>query len=43
MLVMFVKTTRVRRGNGKTDEYLSLVEAERSGGKVGHRSGLRLT
>jgi transposase len=42
MLVMFVKTTRVRRGNGKTYEYLSLVEAERSGGKVGHRTLLRL-
>jgi transposase len=38
---MFVKTTRVRRGN-KTYEYLSLVEAERTGGRVGHRTLLRL-
>ena len=38
---MFVKTTRVRRGN-TSYEYLSLVEAERSGGKVGHRTLLRL-
>jgi len=38
---MFVKTTRVRRGN-KTYEYLSLVEAERTGDKVGHRTLLRL-
>lgn len=38
---MFVKTTRVRRGN-KTYEYLSLVEAERTGTKVGHRTLLRL-
>jgi Transposase DDE domain len=38
---MFVKTTRVRRGN-RSYEYLSLVEAERTGGKVGHRTLLRL-
>ena len=38
---MFVKTTRVRRGN-RSYEYLSLVEAQRSGGKVGHRTLLRL-
>ena len=41
ILPMFVKTTRVRRGN-KTYEYLSLVEAERTGDKVGHRTLLRL-
>jgi len=39
--VVFVKTTRVRRGN-RTYEYVSLVEAEREGGKVGHRTLLRL-
>ena len=38
---MFVKTTRVRRGN-KSYEYLSLVEAQRDGGKVGHRVLFRL-
>lgn len=38
---MFVKTTRVRRGN-RSYEYLSLVEAERTGTKVGHRTLLRL-
>jgi hypothetical protein len=38
---VFVKTTRVRRGN-KTYEYLSLVEAVRDGGKVGHRVLFRL-
>ena len=38
---MFVKTTRVRRGN-KSYEYLSLVEAYRDGGKVGHRILFRL-
>ena len=38
---MFVKTTRVRRGN-KSYEYLSLVEAHREGGKVGHRTLFRL-
>lgn len=38
---MFVKTTRVRRGN-KSYEYLSLVEATRDGGKVGHRILFRL-
>ena len=38
---MFVKTTRVRRDN-KTYEYLSLVEAVREGGKVGHRVLFRL-
>ncbi len=38
---MFVKTTRVRRGN-RSYEYLSLVEAAREDGKVGHRTLLRL-
>lgn len=38
---MFVKTTRVRRGN-KAYEYLTLVEAVREGGKVGHRVLFRL-
>jgi transposase len=38
---VFVKTTRRRRGD-KTYEYLSLVEAVREGGKVGHRTLLRL-
>jgi hypothetical protein len=38
---VFVKTTRVRRGN-KSYEYLSLVEAARDGGKVGHRVLFRL-
>ena len=38
---MFVKTTRVKRGN-KTYEYLTLVEAVREGGKVGHRVLFRL-
>ncbi|MFN2506896.1 MAG: IS1634 family transposase [Acidimicrobiales bacterium] len=38
---MFVKTTRRRRGD-KSYEYLSLVEAVREGGKVGHRTLLRL-
>jgi Transposase DDE domain len=38
---VFVKTTRVRRGN-KSYEYLSLVEAHREGGKVGHRLLFRL-
>jgi hypothetical protein len=38
---VFVKTTRVRRGN-KSYEYLSLVEATRDGGKVGHRILFRL-
>lgn len=36
-----MKTTRRRRGD-KTYEYLSLVEAVREGGKVGHRTLLRL-
>ena len=40
-MAMFVKTTRVRRDN-KTYEYLSLVEAVREGGKVGHRVLFRL-
>jgi transposase len=39
---VFVKTTRVKRGNGKTYEYLTLVEAVRDGGKVGHRVLFRL-
>jgi hypothetical protein len=39
---VFVKTTRVKRGNGKTYEYLTLVEAVREGGKVGHRVLFRL-
>ncbi len=38
---MFVKTTRVQQGD-KRYEYLSLVEAERTGGKVAHRTLLRL-
>jgi Transposase DDE domain len=38
---VFVKTTRVRRGN-KSYEYVSLVEAARDGGKVGHRILFRL-
>jgi transposase len=38
---VFVKTTRRRRGD-KSYEYLSLVEAVREGGKVGHRTLLRL-
>ena len=38
---MFVKTTRVKRGN-KRYEYLTLVEATRDGGKVGHRILFRL-
>jgi transposase len=38
---MFVKTTRVRRGN-KTYEYLTLVEAVREGGKPRHRTLFRL-
>lgn len=38
---MFVKTTRVKRGN-KSYKYLSLVEATRTGGKVGHRVLFRL-
>lgn len=38
---MHVKTTRRRRGD-KTYEYLSLVESVRDGGKVGHRTLLRL-
>ena len=38
---MFVKTSRVKRDN-KTYEYLSLVEAVRDGGKVGHRVLFRL-
>ena len=41
MLVMFVKTTRRRRGD-KVYEYLSLVESVRKGSKVGHRTLLRL-
>ena len=42
ILPMFVKTTRVRRGNKTYEyEYLSLVEAERTGDKVGHRTLLR--
>ena len=39
--MVFVKTTRVKRGN-KSYEYLSLVEASRDGGKVGHRILFRL-
>ena len=38
---VFVKTSRVKRDN-KTYEYLSLVEAVRDGGKVGHRVLFRL-
>jgi hypothetical protein len=38
---VFVKTTRRKRGD-KSYEYLSLVEAVREGGKVGHRTLLRL-
>jgi transposase len=38
---VFVKTTRVTRGNNRY-EYLSLVEASRDGGKVGHRTLFRL-
>jgi len=38
---VFVKTTRVKRDN-KTYEYLSMVEAVREGGKVGHRVLFRL-
>jgi len=38
---VFVKTTRVKRGN-KSYEYLSLVEAVRDGGKTGHRVLFRL-
>jgi hypothetical protein len=38
---VFVKTTRVRRGNN-TYEYLSLVEAVREGGKARHRVLFRL-
>jgi hypothetical protein len=40
-LGVFVKTTVRRRGD-KTYTYLSLVEAVREGGKVGHRTLLRL-
>jgi len=40
-VVVFVKTTRRHRGD-KHYEYLSLVEAVREGGKVGHRTLLRL-
>ena len=38
---MFVKTTRVRRGN-RTYEYLSLVEAVRVDGKKRHHTLFRL-
>lgn len=38
---VFVKVTRVTRGNNRY-EYLSLVEAVRDGGKVGHRVLFRL-
>ena len=38
---MFLKTTRVKRGN-KTYEYLTLVEAVREGDKVAHRVLFRL-
>jgi transposase len=38
---VFVKTTRRKRGD-KSYEYLSLVEAVRSGDKVGHRTLVRL-
>jgi transposase len=38
---VFVKTTRIRRDN-KTYEYLTLVEAVRDGGRVGHRVLFRL-
>lgn len=38
---MFVKTTRVKRGN-KTYEYLALVEAVRDGERTGHRVLFRL-
>ncbi len=38
---MFVKTTRVKRGN-KSYEYLSLVEAVRDGDRTGHRVLFRL-
>ena len=38
---VFVKTTRVRRGN-RVYEYLSLVEAVREGNRTGHRTLLRL-
>jgi hypothetical protein len=41
MAAVFVKTTRVKRDN-KTYEYLSLVEAVRDGGRVGHRVLFRL-
>src|SRR5215210_2456743 len=41
MLGVFAKTTRRKRGD-KSYEYLSLVEAVRDGGKVGHRTLLRL-
>lgn len=41
MIGVFVKMTRVRRGN-KRYEYLSLVEATRDGAKVGHRVLFRL-
>jgi hypothetical protein len=39
---MFVKTSVVRRDNGKVYEYLSLVEAVREGAKTRHRTVLRL-
>ena len=38
---MYVKTTRVRRGN-RVYEYLSLVEAMRDGGRVRHDVVARL-
>src|SRR6266540_230470 len=38
---VFVKTARIKRDN-KTYEYLTLVEAVRDGGKVGHRVLFRL-
>jgi len=38
---VFVKTTRVRRGN-RSYEYLSLVESVREGGKARHRTLFRL-
>jgi hypothetical protein len=39
---VFVKTSTVRRDNGKVYEYLSLVEAVREGTKTRHRTVLRL-
>jgi transposase len=39
---VFVKTSVVRRDNGKVYEYLSLVEAVREGAKTRHRTVLRL-